>query len=149
MFATSTFSFYFFKMLTHITIQLPPLNRGIHLITHLVQKEIGKLPANGLLHIFLTHTSAGLLINENADPDVRSDLEAYLEKLVPENAPYFRHTIEGPDDMPAHIKNMFTGNSLSIPIINGSLGLGIWQGIYLCEFRSHGGSRKLILSVIS
>ncbi|MDD3637397.1 MAG: secondary thiamine-phosphate synthase enzyme YjbQ [Bacteroidales bacterium] len=136
-------------MLTHITIQLPPLNRGIHLITHLVQKEIGILPANGLLHIFLMHTSAGLLINENADPDVRRDLEAYLDKLVPENEPYFKHILEGPDDMPAHIKSMFTGNSLSIPIINGSLGLGTWQGIYLCEFRSHGGSRKLILSVIS
>lgn len=125
------------------------MKRGIHSITHFVQSEINQFTDNGLLHIFLMHTSAGLLITENADPDVRRDLEAYLDKLVPENIPYFRHKLEGPDDMPAHIKNMLTGNSITIPIINGKLGLGTWQGIYLFEFRSHAKPRTLILSVIS
>jgi len=136
-------------MVTHKIIQLPAFKRGIHLISNHISKELNDLPANGLLHIFIKHTSAGLLINENADPDVRIDMEAFLDKIVPENEPYFKHILEGPDDMPAHIKNMFTGNSLSIPIVNGRLGLGTWQGIYLCEFRNHAGSRNLILSVIS
>ncbi len=136
-------------MVTHKTVQLPAFKRGIHLISNHITKDLIDLPANGLLHIYIKHTSAGLLINENADPDVRMDLEAFLDKIVPENEPYFRHILEGPDDMPAHIKNMFTGNSLSIPIVNGRLGLGTWQGIYLCEFRNHAGSRNLILSVIS
>jgi secondary thiamine-phosphate synthase enzyme len=130
-------------------IILPPFNRGIHLITHHILQAIDLLPENGLLNIFLQHTSAGLLINENADPDVRIDIESYLNKIVPENEPYFRHIMEGPDDMPAHIKNMLTGNSLSIPIVNGELALGTWQGIYLCEFRNHGGNRRLIVSIVS
>jgi len=130
-------------------IILPPFNRGIHLITHHILQAIDVLPENGLLTIFLQHTSAGLLINENADPDVRIDIESYLNKIVPENEPYFRHIIEGSDDMPAHIKNMLTGNSLSIPIVKGEIALGTWQGIYLCEFRNHGGNRRLIVSIVS
>ena len=130
-------------------IILPPFNRGIHLITHHILQAIDVLPENGLLTIFLQHTSAGLLINENADPDVRIDIESYLNKIVPENEPYFRHILEGSDDMPAHIKNMLTGNSLSVPIVNGELALGTWQGIYLCEFRNHGGNRRLIVSIVS
>ncbi len=130
-------------------IILPPFNRGIHLITHHILQAIDVLPENGLLTIFLQHTSAGLLINENADPDVRIDIESYLNKIVPENEPYFRHIIEGSDDMPAHIKNMLTGNSLSIPIVKGKIALGTWQGIYLCEFRNHGGNRRLIVSIVS
>lgn len=130
-------------------IILPPFNRGIHLITHHILQAIDVLPENGLLNIFLQHTSAGLLINENADPDVRIDIESYLNKIVPENEPYFRHIIEGSDDMPAHIKNMLTGNSLSIPIVKGKIALGTWQGIYLCEFRNHGGNRRLIVSIVS
>jgi secondary thiamine-phosphate synthase enzyme len=102
-----------------------------------------------MLHLFIRHTSAGLAINENADPTVRDDFEMVFNRLAPENDPELTHTVEGPDDMPAHIKSVLTGSSVTIPITNGRLNLGTWQGIYLCEFRNHGGRRKLVATVFS
>jgi secondary thiamine-phosphate synthase enzyme len=123
--------------------------RGFHLITrealdHL--PEIREIEA-GLLHLFIQHTSASLTINENADPDVRGDMERHFNQAVPENAPYYEHTLEGPDDMPAHIKSSILGCSLSIPVGRGRLLLGAWQGIYLCEHRSDGGPRRLVATL--
>jgi secondary thiamine-phosphate synthase enzyme len=125
---------------------LPSYSRGFHIITHLIEKEIPEIKQiqSGLLHIFIKHTSASLSINENADPDVRGDFERHINKMIPENAPYYQHTLEGPDDMPAHIKASLLGSSLSIPITNGKLNMGTWQGIYLCEHRNHGGRRSII-----
>ncbi|NBO65064.1 MAG: YjbQ family protein [Acidobacteria bacterium] len=123
--------------------------RGFHLVTREIidhLPEIGQFEV-GLLHLFILHTSASLAINENADPDVRGDLERYFNRAVPENAPYFEHTMEGPDDMPAHIKSTLLGNSLTIPIGSGRLRLGTWQGIYLCEHRNHGGARRLVATI--
>lgn len=107
------------------------------------------LPHTGLLNIFVRHTSCGLTINENADPDVQTDLDSILDRLVPENQPYYEHTTEGADDMPAHAKSSLTGVSLTVPIINGRLGLGTWQGIYLCEFRNYGGPRTIVATIYS
>lgn len=135
-------------MIQQFEIQLPPFPRGLHLITHIVQQYLSDLPQKGLLHVFIKHTSAGLMINENADPTVRSDFEAFLNRLVPENQSYFIHTIEGSDDMPAHIKNALIGTSLSIPITDGKLNLGTWQGIYLFEFRNHARGRKLVITIL-
>lgn len=129
-------------------IKLKERSRGFHLITDEVRdqfSEINKINT-GILHVFIKHTSAGLTINENADPSVREDFESHFEKMVPENQPYYKHTMEGPDDMPAHIKSSLTGTSVQVPITNGNLNLGTWQGIYLCEHRNHGGSRKLVLT---
>ncbi|MCL6267855.1 secondary thiamine-phosphate synthase enzyme YjbQ [Flagellimonas myxillae] len=131
-------------------IQLRPHSRGFHLITAEVLDaipEIRNLKA-GQLQVFIKHTSASLSINENADPTVRVDFESHFNKMVPENAPYYIHTYEGPDDMPAHIKASLLGASVQIPITNGKLNLGIWQGIYLCEHRDHASGRKLILTAI-
>lgn len=128
-------------------IILPPFRRGIHLIDHFILKQIGSLPEKGLVNIFIKHTSAGLIISENADPDVSNDLEKFLNKIVPENLSWYQHTIEGPDDMPAHIKSILTSQSLTIPITNGKLNLGTWQGIFLCEFRNHASGRKLVITV--
>jgi len=131
-------------------IKLPSYPRGYHLITSDISAALKEsLPEAGVLHIHIMHTSAGLTINENADPDVRHDCELYFNKIVPENLPGMRHTIEGPDDMPAHIKASLVGNSISLPIVKGKLGLGTWQGIYLCEFRNHASSRRLLVTVIS
>jgi len=130
-------------------IMLPEFRRGIHLITRHIENQLNTLPDKGMINIFIQHTSAGLTINENADPSVRADLEKYFDKNVPENAPYYRHTMEGADDMPAHIKSVITGASLTIPVTKGRLNLGIWQGIFLCEFRNHGGGRKLLITVFS
>jgi secondary thiamine-phosphate synthase enzyme len=130
-------------------ISLPEFRRGIHLITRHIENQLNTLPDKGMVNIFIKHTSAGLTINENADPSVRTDLEKYFDKNVPENAPYYRHTMEGADDMPAHIKSVITGASLTIPITNGRLNLGTWQGIFLCEFRNHGGGRKFLITVFS
>ncbi|WP_114748751.1 secondary thiamine-phosphate synthase enzyme YjbQ [Pleomorphovibrio marinus] len=130
------------------TIQLSPYPRGFHLITNEIVDnipEIKKLNV-GLLQVFIQHTSAGLTINENADPSVRRDFGAFIDDLVPEDYPNFIHTYEGPDDMPAHLKGSLLGFDLKIPITDGKLNLGTWQGIYLCEFRNHGGSRKLVLT---
>ncbi len=129
-------------------ILLPPFHRGFHLISDLIAREIGFMPESGLLNIFLRHTSAALSLNENADPDVRADLESFSNKLIPENHPVYTHTLEGPDDMPAHIKSSVFGTSLNIPITNGNLNLGTWQGIYLCEFRNNPGRRKLVITII-
>lgn len=129
-------------------LQLPPFRRGIHLITDRVERAIPELSdcRIGLLHVFIQHTSASLTINENADADVRTDFEASLNSLVPEDFPYV-HTIEGPDDMPAHVKASLMGSSVSAPVRDGRLALGTWQGIYLCEHRNRAGGRRLILTL--
>lgn len=130
------------------TIKLPPKRRGFHLVTPQILEampEIRKIRI-GLLHVFIQHTSASLCINENADPDVRTDLESSLNDIVPESFPYV-HTLEGPDDMPAHIKAALIGNSVSIPLEEGQPLLGAWQGIYLCEHRNHGGARSVVVTV--
>jgi secondary thiamine-phosphate synthase enzyme len=130
------------------TIQLTSRPLGFHLITHEITASLPELAETqmGLLHVFLQHTSASLSINENADPDVPLDLETSLAALAPENAPY-RHTCEGPDDMPAHVKTSLLGNSLTIPVGGGQMGLGTWQGIYLCEHRRRAGRRRLVLTL--
>jgi len=130
-------------------IQLPEFKRGYHIITSRIESSLTELPQQGLVNIFIQHTSAGLTINENADPSVREDFETIMNRMVPEDMPDYRHTLEGSDDMPAHVKSALMGNSLTIPIVNGRLGLGTWQGIYLCEFRNRGGSRRLIITVYS
>ena len=130
-------------------ISLPSFQRGFHIITPFVidaLKEIEPITI-GLLNLFINHTSASIAINEDADPSVRKDFESHFNNLIPENMNYYQHTSEGPDDMPAHIKSAIIGCSLSIPITNGKLNLGTWQGIYLCEHRNHGGSRKIILTL--
>ncbi len=130
------------------TIELPPLARGFHPITREIvsaMPELGNIHI-GLMHVFLQHTSASLSINENADPDVPLDLESSLSAIAPESFPH-RHTCEGPDDMPAHVKTSLLGSSLTIPIQNGRLGLGTWQGIYLGEHRNHGGCRRVVVTV--
>ncbi len=130
-------------------ITLKRYHRGFHLITHEVINqipEIGEIEA-GLLHVFIQHTSASLTLNENADPTVRMDFESHFNKMVPEEMPYYKHDYEGSDDMPAHIKAALLGNSLTIPVTRGQLNVGVWQGIYLCEHRNHGGSRKLVLTL--
>jgi secondary thiamine-phosphate synthase enzyme len=132
---------------TEITLQA--YRKGCHLITREILQHLPVLPEKGLLHLFLKHTSAALTINENADPDVQTDLFEIFSRLVPENQPYYEHTLEGSDDMPAHAKSTLSGVSLLIPITNGHLNLGIWQGIYLCEFRNRGGNRTLVATIIS
>ena len=130
-------------------ITLSSFARGFHLITDIIQRELGDLPDKGLVNLLIKHTSAGITINENADPDVRKDFESFINRLVPENQPYFEHTMEGPDDMPAHLKSSIIGQSLVIPVTNHRLNLGTWQGIYLCEFRNRGGRRKIVLTILS
>ena len=136
-------------MIQQVYFSLPAFSRGFHLITREVVSQLGPLPETGILNLFIKHTSAGLTINENADPSVRVDFESIFNKLVPENLPFLIHTMEGPDDMPAHIKTALVGTSVTIPISNNQLNLGIWQGIYLCEFRNHGGRRQLIATIYS
>lgn len=130
-------------------ITLKPHSRGAHLVTHEIIKQLPELDdfKIGKLHLFIQHTSASLSINENADPTVRSDLSAYINRLVPENEPYYQHTLEGSDDMPAHIKTALFGFELTIPVSNGDLLLGTWQGIYLIEHRNHGGSRNIVATL--
>lgn len=122
--------------------------RGFHLVTDEILRHLPPLPETGLLHLFVKHTSCALSINENADPDVRSDMEKIFNHMVRENEPYYDHTFEGPDDMPAHAKSTIIGVSLSIPITRGRVNLGTWQGIYLCEFRDYGGPRRIVATVI-
>ena len=136
-------------MQKQINITLPSFQRGFHLITHIIETAIPSLPETGLLNIFLQHTSAGLCINENADSSVRVDFETIFNKLIPENDPDYTHIFEGDDDMPAHLKSALTGVSLNIPIQNHQLALGIWQGIYLCEFRNNGGRRNIICTILN
>lgn len=131
-------------------ISLTPQRRGFHLITSEILEQISTEIKNiniGQLQVFIKHTSASLTINENADPTVRVDFESYINRFVPENEPYYKHTYEGSDDMPAHIKASLFGASVTIPITNGKLNLGIWQGIYLCEHRNYGGSRTVVVTV--
>ena len=136
-------------MWTQKTIQLKARARGFHLITRDIEQALPELAdlSVGLLHVFIQHTSASLTINENADPTVRVDFEEVFSRLVPENQPYYKHNDEGPDDLPAHIKSSLLGPSLTIPVTNGRLALGTWQGIYLCEHRDYGGSRRLVLTL--
>ncbi len=135
-------------MITQTSFLLSPKRRGCHLITREVLEHLPTpLPQAGLLNIFVQHTSCALSINENADPDVRTDMSKIMDRLVKENEPYYDHTMEGSDDMPAHAKSSLFGVSLTIPITNGRLNLGTWQGIYLCEFRDYGGARRIVATV--
>lgn len=127
---------------------LTPHRRGFHLVTEEIARNLPPLPQTGILHLFIKHTSAALTINENADPDVQTDMDAIFNRLVKEREPYYEHTCEGDDDMPAHAKSTIVGTSLTIPITNGRMNMGIWQGIYLCEFRNRGGGRKIVATVI-
>ena len=129
-------------------LSLGPRSRGLHEVTAEVAAVVGESPIDsGMCNVFLQHTSASLCINENADPTARGDLEVFLDRLVPENEPYFRHTHEGPDDMPSHIKNVLTATSLAIPVVDGRMALGTWQGIYLWEHRDRATGRRLVVSV--
>lgn len=127
---------------------LRPRSRGFHLVTDEIVRNLPPLPEAGLLHLFIRHTSAGLSINENADPDVQQDLAAIFDRLVREREGYYTHTVEGDDDMPAHAKSTLTGVDLTIPIVGGRPGLGTWQGIYLCEFRNRASGRRIVATVI-
>ena len=131
-------------------LKLNPYSRGYHMITDLVLKSLPEIKEIeiGILQVFIKHTSASLTINENADPTVRTDFENHLNKMIPENASYYTHNYEGSDDMPAHIKTSLMGSNVQIPITNGELNLGIWQGIYLCEHRNYGGSRSLVITAL-
>ncbi|WNB18624.1 secondary thiamine-phosphate synthase enzyme YjbQ [Marivirga arenosa] len=137
------------KTLQH-TFQLKPYLRGFHLIEREIDQNMPELKniEAGIVHIFIHHTSAGLTLNENADPTVRGDFERHFNKMVPENMDYYQHTIEGSDDMPAHIKASLLGSSVSLPLSNGKLLTGTWQGVYLCEHRNHAGGRKITITVM-
>jgi len=145
-------------MIQQIEISLSPKSRGFHLVTSEIMRQLPKLPKTGIVNIFCKHTSSlqakrtsssgGLSINENADPDVRIDMETIFNRLVPENRPEYEHTLEGADDMPAHAKSTLSGVSLTIPITNGRLNMGTWQGIYFCEYRNYGGARDLVVTII-
>lgn len=134
-------------MWKQVEFDLQSRRRGFHLITGGILRNLPPLPEVGLLHLFIKHTSAGLSINENADPDVRMDMESIFNHLVKEREPYYQHTLEGNDDMPAHAKSSIIGTSVTIPITNGKLNLGTWQGIYLCEFRDYGGNRRMVATI--
>ncbi|MDX1479239.1 MAG: secondary thiamine-phosphate synthase enzyme YjbQ [Saprospiraceae bacterium] len=136
-------------MIIQHALSVGPFARGYHLITRDILSALGELPEQGVLHLFVQHTSAGLTINENADPDVRVDFETFFNRIAPEHLPGIVHTIEGPDDMPAHIKASLVGSSVSIPITEHRLNLGTWQGIYFCEFRDRGGVRRLVATIYS
>lgn len=136
-------------MIIQKEITLKPRPRGFHLITDEIESKIGELSkiTKGTAHILIKHTSASLTINENADPSVRTDFESHFNKLVPENSSHFTHVYEGSDDMPAHIKASLLGASITIPVTDGRFNLGTWQGIYLCEHRNRGGSRRIVVTV--
>ncbi len=134
-------------MWKQVELRLNGRRRGFHLITGEITRQLPELPDCGLLHLFIKHTSAALTINENADPDVRTDMEAIFNHIIKEREPYYLHTMEGDDDMPAHAKCSIIGPSLTIPITRGCLNLGTWQGIYLCEFRNYGGSRSIVATI--
>ncbi|WP_304707957.1 secondary thiamine-phosphate synthase enzyme YjbQ [uncultured Rikenella sp.] len=135
-------------MVEQVVFTLRARARGFHLITDEVMAALPALPEAGLLHLFIRHTSAALTINENADPDVRVDLEAIFDRLVPERQPYFRHTLEGDDDMPAHAKASLVGSGVTVPIAGGRLALGRWQGIYLGEFRDRAQEREVVATIV-
>lgn len=135
-------------MLQQVEFALRPRPRGFHLVTDEVLRQLPELPRTGLLHLFIKHTSCGLSVCENADPDVRTDLESIFNRLVKERESYYEHVLEGDDDMPAHAKSVLVGVELTLPITNGRLNLGTWQGFYLCEFRNHGGSRRVVATIL-
>ncbi len=135
-------------MILQKEIKLAPRPKGFHLITGEIARMLPELPTKGIVNLFLKHTSAALTLTENADPDVRRDLAEVLERVAPEGAPYYLHTAEGDDDMAAHAKTVMLGATLTIPVTNGYLNMGTWQGIFLCEFRDHGGPRDLVITVI-
>ena len=137
------------SMVLQKNIELPAYKRGYHLVTSSIVEKLPQLPATGMLNIFLQHTSAAITINENADPSVRRDFNSFFNKLVADGDPIFSHTLEGDDDMSAHIKSSLLGQSLTIPISNGRLNLGTWQGIYLCEFRDIPSPRNLVITIYS
>lgn len=130
-------------------IRLKARQRGFHLVTDEIVRQLPELASYsiGLLHVFIKHTSASLTINENADPTVRMDFESFFNRAVPENEPYYEHTLEGSDDMPSHIKSSILGSSVTIPVTKGQLNLGIWQGIYLCEHRNHAAGREIVITL--
>ncbi|MDR3058283.1 MAG: secondary thiamine-phosphate synthase enzyme YjbQ [Prevotella sp.] len=134
-------------MVSQNEFSLQAKRRGFHLITNEILQNLPELPESGLLNLFIKHTSAALTINENADPDVLDDMERIFNQLVKEREPYYTHTLEGSDDMPAHAKSTIAGVSLNIPITNGKLNMGVWQGIYLCEFRNRSGGRKIVATM--
>jgi len=136
-------------MISQIEFKLKNFPRGFHLITQDVIAHLGQLPEAGVLTLFIKHTSAGLAINENCDPDVLHDFEAVFNIIVPENIPFLKHTIEGSDDMPAHIKSVLTSHTITIPISRYQLNLGTWQGIYLCEFRNNASGRTIVATILS
>jgi secondary thiamine-phosphate synthase enzyme len=136
-------------MVTQVEFSMMSKRRGFHLVTDEILMNLPRLPSVGILNLFIKHTSAALTLNENADPDVRTDLEAIFNKLVREREPFYEHKMEGDDDMPAHAKTTVAGVSLVIPITGGRVNLGTWQGIYLCEFRNNGGSRRVVATIIS
>lgn len=135
-------------MIQQVEITLRPHARGFHLVTEEIVRQLPPLPQTGLLNLFIQHTSAALSINENCDPDVRDDMEQIFNRLIRERESWYTHTLEGWDDMPAHAKSTMIGVSLSVPITRGQLNLGTWQGIYLCEFRNHGGPRRIVATII-
>lgn len=136
-------------MVQQFLLTLPSYPKGFHLITDHVIKALPALPEAGVLQIFIQHTSAALAVNENADPTVGHDLDLAFDQLAPENQSFYQHTVEGPDDMPAHIKSLMVGSTVSIPVTGKKLNLGTWQGVYLCEFRRAASNRKLVLTLIS
>lgn len=135
-------------MIQQVEITLRPHARGFHLVTEEIVRKLPPLPQTGLLNLFIQHTSAALSINENCDPDVRDDMEQIFNRLIRERESWYTHTLEGWDDMPAHAKSTMIGVSLSVPVTRGQLNLGTWQGIYLCEFRNHGGPRRIVATII-
>ncbi len=136
-------------MIQQKEITLPAFRRGYHLVTRLIEERLPELPETGLLHILVKHTSAGIMLNENADPTVRTDFENFINKMIPEDDPVYIHTYEGRDDMPAHLKSAVIGAEITVPITRHRLNLGTWQGIYLCEFRDYGGPRRVVLTIFS
>lgn len=123
------------------------MRKGFQKIDHIVRDAVEPLPETGLINVFVKHTSAALMLNENADPDVQADLNSLLDRIAPENAPFYQHTMEGSDDMPAHFKSAVFGPSITIPVSNHQLNLGVWQSLYFCEFRNYGGSRKIVVTL--
>lgn len=136
-------------MTVHYSLIVGPFPQGFHLITDEVIKAVSLWPRDGLMHVFMRHTSAGITINENADPTVRQDFSLFFDRLAPEHLPGIQHDMEGPDDMPAHIKSTLTGSGVSVPIIDGRPALGTWQGIFLCEFRTKARPRELMITILS
>ncbi len=138
-----------FPMIDQKEITLNPMSKGFHNIDRVIINAFNKLPDAGMINIFVKHTSAALMINENADPDVQGDLQSLLDRMAPEGAPFYQHTMEGRDDMPAHFKSSVFGQSLTVPVTNGILNLGTWQSIYFCEFRNYGGRRRIVITLYS